>query len=258
MLRKIDPTTTRSWKRLAGHYQEMKTAHMKSLFAADPERFTKFSLRFNDILVDYSKNIITGETRALLLGLADEVRLREAIEKIFTGDMINETENRAVLHVALRNRNNTPIVVDGEDVMPKVNAVLNRMKAFSHSLISGAWKGFSGKRITDIVNIGIGGSDLGPMMVTECLRPYAHNDLSVHFVSNVDGTHIVETLKKLNPETGNAKKAESGDHPLPHCLQDLHHPGNHDQCLFRTGVVFGQGKGCQPCRTPFWRHFHQP
>ncbi len=127
--------------------------------------------------------------------------LREAIEKMFTGDVINETENRAVLHVALRNRSNSPIHVDGKDVMPKVNAVLNRMKAFSHSLISGTWKGFSGKRITDIVNIGIGGSDLGPMMVTECLRPYAHNAFSVHFVSNVDGTHMVETLKKLNPET---------------------------------------------------------
>jgi len=201
MLRKIDPTTTQSWKKLAGHYQEMKNVRMKALFAADPDRFAKFSLRFNDILVDYSKNIITGETRALLIGLAEELRLREAIEKMFTGDVINETENRAVLHVALRNRNNSPIHVDGKDVMPKVNAVLNRMKAFSHSVISGTWKGFSGKRITDIVNIGIGGSDLGPMMVTECLRPYAHDAFSVHFVSNVDGTHIVETLKKLSPET---------------------------------------------------------
>jgi len=201
MLPKIDPTATRSWKRLAAHYQDMKTVHMRSLFTGDPDRFATFSLRFNDILVDYSKNIITQETKALLLGLADEMRLREGIEKMFTGDIINETENRAVLHVALRNRSNTPIFVAGEDVMPNVHAVLNRMKAFSHSVTSGAWKGFSGKRITDLVNIGIGGSDLGPMMVTECLHPYAHTDLSVHFVSNVDGTHIVETLKNLNPET---------------------------------------------------------
>jgi glucose-6-phosphate isomerase len=201
MLRKIDPTTTQSWKKLAAHYEKMKTVHMKSLFAADPERFAKFSLRFNDILVDYSKNIITGETRALLLDLAEELSLQEAIEKMFAGDAINETENRAVLHVALRNRSNNPIYVNGIDVMPKVNAALNKMKAFSHSVISGTWKGFSGKRITDIVNIGIGGSDLGPMMVTECLRHCAHDAFSVHFVSNVDGTHIVETIKKLNPET---------------------------------------------------------
>ncbi len=201
MLPKTDPTTTKSWKRLAAHYQDMKTVHMRSLFAGNPDRFVTFSLRFNDILVDYSKNIITEETRALLLGLADEMRLREAIEKMFAGDIINQTEKRAVLHVALRNRSTTPIFVAGEDVMPKVNAVLNRMKAFSHSVMSGTWKGFSGKRITDMVNIGIGGSDLGPMMVTECLRPYAHTDLALHFVSNVDGTHIVETLKKLNPET---------------------------------------------------------
>ncbi len=201
MLPKIDPTATRSWKLLAAHYQDMKMVHMRSLFAGDPDRFAKYSLRFNDILVDYSKNIITEETKTLLLGLAEEMRLREGIEKMFTGDIINETENRAVLHVALRNRINTPIFVAGEDVMPKVNAVLNRMKAFSDSVTSGAWKGFSGKRITDMVNIGIGGSDLGPMMVTECLRPYANNDLTVHFVSNVDGTDIVETLKFLNPET---------------------------------------------------------
>ena len=201
MLRKIDPTTTQSWKKLAAHYEKMKTVHMKSLFAGDPERVAKFSLRFNDILVDYSKNIITGETKALLIELAEELRLREGVENMFTGDIINATENRAVLHVALRNSSNSPIYVDGKDVMPKVNAVLNKMKAFSYSVISGTWKGFSGKRITDIVNIGIGGSDLGPMMVTECLRPYAHDAFSVHFVSNVDGTHIVETLKKLNPET---------------------------------------------------------
>ena len=153
------------------------------------------------MLVDYSKNIITDETKALLIGLAEEVNLKDGIEKMFRGDKINETENRAVLHVALRNRENTPIYVDGEDVMPEVNEVLKKMNTFSHSLLSGEWKGFTGKKITDIVNIGIGGSDLGPVMVTECLKPYAQEGLSAHFVSNVDGTHIVETLKHLDPET---------------------------------------------------------
>jgi len=179
----------------------MKNVQMRDLFAEDPERFKKFSIRFKDILVDYSKNRITEETLQLFVGLADEVGLKDAIEKMFTGDKINETEDRAVLHIALRNRENTPINVDGEDVMPHVNAVLKKIKKFSGGVISGDWKGFTGKRITDIVNIGIGGSDLGPVMVTECLRPYAKEGLSVHFVSNVDGTHIVETLKKLNPES---------------------------------------------------------
>ena len=153
------------------------------------------------MLVDYSKNIITEETKELLIGLAEEVDLKDGIEKMFRGDKINETENRAVLHVALRNRGNTPIYVDGDDVMPEVNEVLKKMNTFSHSLLSGEWKGFTGKKITDIVNIGIGGSDLGPVMVTECLKPYAQEGLSAHFVSNVDGTHIVETLKHLDPET---------------------------------------------------------
>jgi len=179
----------------------MKNVHMRDLFAEDPERFGKFSIRFKDILVDYSKNRITEETLRLLMGLADDVGLRDAIEKMFTGDIINETEDRAVLHIALRNRENTPINVDGEDVMPHVNAVLKKMEKFSVRVISGDWKGFTGKRITDILNIGIGGSDLGPVMVTECLRPYAKEGLSVHFVSNVDGTHIAETLKRLNPES---------------------------------------------------------
>ena len=201
MLSKIDPTTTKSWKRLNDHCKQMKSVHMRDLFSEDPGRFDKFSLRFNDILVDYSKNIITEETKALLINLAEEVDLKDGIEKMFRGDKINETENRAVLHVALRNRDNTPIFVDGKDVMPKVNEVLKKMNTFSHSLLSGEWKGFTGKKITDIVNIGIGGSDLGPAMVTECLKPYAQEGLSAHFVSNVDGTHIVETLKDLDPET---------------------------------------------------------
>jgi glucose-6-phosphate isomerase len=201
MLSKIDPTTTKSWKRLNDHCKQMKSVHMRDLFSEDPGRFDKFSLRFNDILVDYSKNIITEETKALLINLAEEVDLKDGIEKMFRGDKINETENRAVLHVALRNRENAPIYLDGEDVMPKVNEVLKKMNTFSHSLLSGEWKGFTGKKITDIVNIGIGGSDLGPAMVTECLKPYAQEGLSAHFVSNVDGTHIVETLKDLDPET---------------------------------------------------------
>ena len=201
MLNKVNPTTTKSWKKLSEHFEQMKSVHMRNLFAEDPERFEKFSLRFNDILVDYSKNIITEETKKLLISLAQEVDLKDGIAKMFTGDKINETENRAVLHVALRNRENSPIYVDDKDVMPGVNRVLNKMNTFANSLISGDWKGYTGKKVTDIVNIGIGGSDLGPVMVTECLKPYAQKGLSAHFVSNVDGTHIVETLKNLNPET---------------------------------------------------------
>ena len=201
MLNKVNPTITKSWEKLTDHYEIMKNVHMKDLFTKDPERFRKFSIRFNDILVDYSKNRISEETLELLIGLADEIGLSDAIGKMFSGDKINETENRAVLHIALRNRKNTPIYVDGKDVMPEVNAVLEKMKDFSHKVISGKWKGFTGKKVSDIVNIGIGGSDLGPVMVTECLKPYAKKGLSVHFVSNVDGTHITETLKGLNPET---------------------------------------------------------
>jgi len=201
MLYRINPTQTSSWKKLAAHYEKMKKVHMRTLFKEDPERFEKFHILFDEILFDYSKNIITEETMKLLFELANECRLKDSIELMFTGDKINETEKRAVLHIALRNRTNTPIYVDGEDVMPKVNRVLEQMKKFSNDVISGEWKGFTGKRITDIVNIGIGGSDLGPYMVTEALKPYKKPEIQVHFVSNVDGTHIAETLKKLNPET---------------------------------------------------------
>lgn len=201
MLTKINPTRTENWKKLADHYEKMKNVQMKDLFADDPERFAKFSIRFNEILVDYSKNRLSGQTLKLLTGLADEIGLRDAIEKMFSGDKINATENRAVLHVALRNRGNTPVYVEDKDVMPEVNEVLEKMKDFSQRVISGKWKGFTNQKVTDIVNIGIGGSDLGPVMVTECLRPYAKEGLSVHFVSNVDGTHITETLKGLNQET---------------------------------------------------------
>jgi glucose-6-phosphate isomerase len=201
MLKKINPTETQSWKDLVDHFKEMQSVHMKDLFADDPDRFKKYSIRFDGILVDYSKNIITEDTLTLLLKLTDDVGLRDALNNMFTGERINETEDRAVLHTALRNRINTPVCVNGKNVMPEVNAVLSKMKDFSEKIISGEWKGFTGKKITDIVNIGIGGSDLGPAMVTECLRPYAKEGLEVHFVSNVDGTHIRETLKRLDPET---------------------------------------------------------
>ena len=201
MLKKINPTETQSWKNLVEHIKEMKSVHMKDLFADDPDRFKKYSIRFDGILVDYSKNILTEKTLKLLLKLTDDVGLRDALNKMFNGERINETEDRAVLHTALRNRINTLVCVNDKDVMPEVKTVLSKIKDFSEKIISGEWKGFTGKIITDIVNIGIGGSDLGPVMVTECLRPYAKEGLNVHFVSNVDGTHIIETLKPLNPES---------------------------------------------------------
>ena len=199
MLRKVDPTSTAAWKLLAEHFRQVKDLHMKDLFAGDPERFRKYAIRFNDILIDYSKNRLTGDTLPLLIKLAEEAGLQEAIEKMFNGDRINETEDRPVLHIALRNRGNTPIQVDGQDVMPQVNEVLKKMKGFSTNIISGKWKGYTGKKITDIVNIGIGGSDLGPVMVTECLRPFSKGP-PVHFISNVDGTQITETLNRLRPD----------------------------------------------------------
>ncbi len=201
MLAKKNPTTTKSWQNLDRHYEKTKDLHMRTLFAEDPRRFDKFSIRFNDLIVDYSKNRITEETLEGLIALAEECDLKKAIENMFAGEKINETENRAVLHIALRNRDNAPVVVDGRDVMPQVNAVLKQIEDFSTRVISGDWKGYSGKRISDIVNIGIGGSDLGPLMVTEALRPYTKDNICVHFVSNVDGTHIMETLKRLDPET---------------------------------------------------------
>jgi len=190
-----------SWKKLNEHFSKTSALQMRDLFAADKDRFSKYSLQFNDILVDYSKNRITDETMSLLIALAEEAGLKQAIEDMFTGKKINTTEKRSVLHIALRNRSNTPILSDGKDVMPEVNAVLEKMKGFCEKVRSGAWKGYTGKSITDIVNIGIGGSDLGPLMVTEALKPYSSDSLKVHFVSNVDGTHIVETVKHLNPET---------------------------------------------------------
>ncbi|MEM6840629.1 MAG: glucose-6-phosphate isomerase [Bacteroidota bacterium] len=201
MLPTINPTATQAWSALSEHFRAMKDTHMRMLFQEDAQRFSRFSLKFENTLVDFSKNRITEETHKLLLDLAQECKLSEAIEAMFSGNAINQTEDRAVLHVALRNRSNNPIHVDSKDVMPDVNEVLDRMKTFSEKIISGEWKGFRGKPIRDIVNIGIGGSDLGPVMVTEALKPYKKEHIDVHYVSNVDGTHISEVLKPLNPET---------------------------------------------------------
>ena len=189
-----------AWKALQDHYQTFAAVQMRDLFAKDPDRFAKFSLTCEDILFDFSKNRVSQETLTLLLELARQAGLSDRIEAMFTGQKINTTENRAVLHVALRNRSNRPILVDGEDVMPEVNRVLEKMRSFSERVRSGDWTGYSGEAITDVVNIGIGGSDLGPKMVTTALTPYAGR-LNVHFVSNVDPTDIVETLKKLTPAT---------------------------------------------------------
>ena len=200
-MKNINPTNTQAWKALEAHQSQLANTTIADLFKQEQNRFNDYSLSFeNQILVDFSKNKINQETLKLLRQLAKESALDEAINAMFTGEKINRTENRAVLHTALRNRSNTPVYVDGKDVMPEVNAVLAKMSAFCERVISGEWKGYTGKAITDVVNIGIGGSDLGPYMVTEALRPYK-NHLNMHFVSNVDGTHIAETLKKVNPET---------------------------------------------------------
>ena len=200
-MKNINPTNTLAWKALEAHQSQLAHTTIADLFKQEQNRFNDYSLTFeNQILVDFSKNKINQETLKLLHQLAKESALDEAINAMFTGEKINRTENRAVLHTALRNRSNTPVYVDGKDVMPEVNAVLAKMSAFCDRVISGEWKGYTGKAITDVVNIGIGGSDLGPYMVTEALHPYK-NHLNMHFVSNVDGTHIAETLKKVNPET---------------------------------------------------------
>ncbi len=190
-----------AWQALSKHQPEMAGMPMRDLFARDPQRFERFSLKLGGILFDYSKNRITAETMRLLFDLARQARLAEKRDAMFRGEKINTTEDRAVLHVALRNRSNRPILVDGADVMPEVNRVLTKMRAFSEAVRSGAWKGYSGRPISDVVNIGIGGSDLGPKMVAEALKPYGRRDLRAHFVSNVDSTDLVETLHGLNPET---------------------------------------------------------
>ncbi len=200
MLPKVNPTTTQAWKLLQEHYSEMKTVQLRELFNNNTNRFEKFSLRFDEILFDYSKNIITDKTIQLLLQLAEECKVKEAISAMFKGDVINGTEKRSVLHTALRNFSGQPVFAEGNDVMPEVTKVLRKMKTFVNSVHSGKHRGYTGKRIKYIVNIGIGGSDLGPLMVTEALKPYWHEDIETFFVSNVDGTHIAETLKKVKPE----------------------------------------------------------
>lgn len=200
-MKNINPSHTAAWKALQQHFDQTKDVTIAELFAKDSDRFSTFSATFDDqMLVDFSKNRISHETLDKLQALARECDLAGAIKSMFSGEKINRTEDRAVLHVALRNRGNTPILVDGKDVMPDVNAVLAKIKQFCARVIGGEWKGYTGKPITDVVNIGIGGSDLGPYMVTEALRPFK-NHLAMHFVSNVDGTHIAETVKHLDPAT---------------------------------------------------------
>ena len=194
-------TDLSSWNKLYKHFCSIKDVEIKSLFPQNTNRFNEFSVQFNDILLDYSKNRLNKDTMTLLIDLAKECGVKDGIKAMFKGDVINNTEKRPVLHVALRNRSTKPVLVDGVDVMPEINKVLGKMKSFTNRVRSGEWKGYSGKAITDVVNIGIGGSDLGPYMVTEALKPYAKSGLAVHFVSNIDGTHITETLKKVNPET---------------------------------------------------------
>jgi len=200
MFPKINPTETDTWQQLKGHHNEMKNVSMKDMFHEDADRFSKFSATLDEIVFDYSKNRINDKTLGLLLRLAEQCKVKEAIEAMFNGDKINETENRSVLHVALRNFSKEPMYSEGKDVMPQVKKVLRQMKNFCDKIHSGEWRGYSGKKIRYIVNIGIGGSDLGPLMVTEALKPYWMEDIQTYFVSNVDGTHIVETLKKVKPE----------------------------------------------------------
>jgi len=194
-------TNTPAWKALATHYSKVSSLQIRELFTEDAERFGKLSLRFDDILFDFSKNRITEETIDLLTALAEQARLGEWIEKMFSGDKINFTENRAVLHTALRNLSDNPVITDGKDVMPAVRRELDKMRELTHKVREGVWTGYTGKPVTDVINIGIGGSDLGPVMVSEALRPYWKKDMRAHFVSNVDGTHITETLNRVNPET---------------------------------------------------------
>ena len=200
MFPSVNPTTTRAWKNLQAHFENMQEVSMRELFVTDPARFSKFSISTDDFVFDYSKNIITDVTLQQLFALADECHLKDAIEAMFNGEAINQTENRSVLHVALRNFSGRAVKSEGKDVMPEIRKVLKQIKDFCEAVHSGKWRGYTGKRIKYIVNIGIGGSDLGPVMVTEALKPYWVNGIEPHFISNVDGTHIAETLKKVNPE----------------------------------------------------------
>ncbi len=200
MFPKVNPTTTAAWKQLKNHYEEIKHTHLKEIFKEEDNRFTKYSLSIPDIIWDYSKNILTDKTVQLLLQLAKECELPSAIEAMFNAEKINETEDRAVLHTALRNFSGKPVLLDGKDVMPEIKKVLGQMNDFCRKVHDGTWKGYSGKRIKYIVNIGIGGSDLGPVMVTEALKPYWVKGIQCYFISNIDGSHIAEVLKKATPE----------------------------------------------------------
>ena len=197
-LQNTDPTTTQAWKKLTQHYSTTKNIHLKTLFSADANRAEKFSLSWNDFLFDFSKNRISEETISLLVELANEVNLKDAISKYFKGEAINQTENRAVLHTALRAKKSDSVLVDGVNVIPEVYEVKEHIRSFTNDIISGTKKGFTGKAFTDVVNIGIGGSDLGPAMVVEALKFYK-NHLKTHFVSNIDGDHVHEILKELDP-----------------------------------------------------------
>ena len=212
-------TESKAWKALGAHRGEMEGVRIRALFESDPKRFDAFALRFEDVLFDYSKHRVTADTMRLLFDLARQADVSGWIGKMFSGERINITEDRPVLHVALRNRSGRPMLVDGHDVMPEVRRVLDKMRHFTDSVRSGEWKGHTGKRITDIVNIGIGGSDLGPVMVTEALRPYWQQGLQVHFVSNIDGTHIAEALKRCRPETTLFYRR----------VQNVHHTGDNRQ-----------------------------
>jgi glucose-6-phosphate isomerase len=194
-------TQSKTWQQLAAHQKTIATQHMRAMFAQDDDRFNKFSIQYKDILLDYSKNRITQETLDLLLKLARDVDIEGWREKMFSGEKINFTEGRAVLHTALRNRSKQPVMVDGKDVMPDVNRVLAQMRDFTARVRNNVWRGYTGKTITDVVNIGIGGSDLGPFMVCNALKPYSRSSMNAHFVSNIDGAHLSMTLQKCNPET---------------------------------------------------------
>ena len=219
MLPTHNPTETAAWRRLEVQFLSMQATTMRELFEEDPQRYSKMHLMFEDILVDYSKNLIIDETLKDLVALADEVGLRDAILDMFNGGKINQTERRSVLHIALRNRANTPILSDGEDVMPEVNRVLNQMKVFSDNLIQGKWKGFTGKSITDIVNIGIGGSDLGPYMVTEALKP---------LLANHNTTFRIQ--RRWYPHRRDGEEIKPGDNPFYYCFKNVYHARDHDEC----------------------------
>ena len=230
------------WKVLCNHQETIQKLHMRNLFESDPQRFDKFSLKLDDLLLDYSKHRITEETLGLLMQLAREAKIESWRDRMFSGEKINITEDRAVLHTALRNRSNTPVYVDDQDVMPDVNAVLAQMRVFSDKVRSGEWKGYTGKKITDVVNIGIGGSDLGPVMVCDALKPYANPELNIHFVSNIDGAHLVRALEKCNPEE------------FEHITNTIK---NHDKRTFSACMVLTERKRqCSNCKT-FCCHIDQ-